>query len=68
MDSFDSVACKEMASMECVEPGWWHEENTCPSSPRKAGNPASVPLSGTCVEANCDCVEWFHQYALLNIN
>jgi hypothetical protein len=56
MDDFtSSIACREMAAAECVS--WHHEENTCP----QLGVHAAPPLSGTCEEANCDCVEWFHQ-------
>jgi len=66
--TFDSIICKEMSRLECVKPGWWHEENTCPApSPRKPGNPAAVPLKGTCTEPNCDCTEFFQQAALLMI-
>jgi len=60
-DFTSSTMCQEMASLQCVSPGWWHEENTCPSgAPFSAGSPASSPLPGTCNEANCDCVEFFH--------
>ena len=67
-ENFSSVICTQMAELECVQPGWWHPENTCPApNPRSAGNPASPPLQGTCAEANCDCVEFFHQAALIYI-
>jgi hypothetical protein len=60
MDSFtSSVACREMAAASCVT--WQHPENTCPN----AGTHTAPPLSGTCNEAGCDCVEWFHQVTLI---
>lgn len=65
-DFTSSIMCQEAAALQCVSPGWWHEENACPNgAPFSAGNPASSPLSGDCSEANCDCVEFFHQAALI---
>ena len=48
-DNFDySLVCREMASHQCVSPGWWNPENNCPNgAPFSPGNPANSPLSGT---------------------
>lgn len=32
VDDFTSTMCTEMARHECVQPGWWHEENECPNA------------------------------------
>lgn len=37
-DHTSSVVARETARLQCVSPGWWHEENKCPAdSPRSAG-------------------------------
>ena len=61
-DFTTSVSCREMARLECLSPGWWHEENTCPNgNPDPSGVAPSVPLAtGTCTGASCDCVEFFN--------
>ena len=60
MDDFtSSIACREMAAAECVY--WMHPENTCPNP----GSHSQPPLVGTCNDAGCDCVEWFHQVILI---
>ena len=59
MESWDSVACAEMARASCVT--WRHPENTCPSP----GSHTDPPLAGTCNDPGCDCVEWFHQVILV---
>ena len=58
-DSWTSTMCAEMAKAECVT--WHHPENTCPSM----GTNTPPPLQGTCNTPDCDCVEWFHQVALI---
>ena len=60
MDDFtSSIACREMAAAECVY--WMHPENTCPNP----GSHSQPPLIGTCNDAGCDCVEWYHQVVLI---
>jgi hypothetical protein len=44
---------------ECVY--WMHPENTCPNP----GSHSQPPLIGTCNNAGCDCVEWYHQVVLI---
>jgi hypothetical protein len=64
-DFTSSVSCREMAKLQCLKPGWWHEENVCPNgNPDPSGVAPSSPLSGTCNDAGCDCVEFFHQAVL----
>ena len=58
-DFTSSLMCREMASAECVN--WLHPENVC----QDVGTHEQPPLNGTCAEANCDCVEWFQQVALI---
>lgn len=72
LDDFtSSVACREAARLQCVQPGWWHPENKCPNgAPFSPGNPASSPLQpgdGDCTEANCDCAEYYRQAMTLNM-
>eukprot|EP00594_Rhizosolenia_setigera_P009205 CAMPEP_0178962456 /NCGR_PEP_ID=MMETSP0789-20121207/14377_1 /TAXON_ID=3005 /ORGANISM="Rhizosolenia setigera, Strain CCMP 1694" /LENGTH=261 /DNA_ID=CAMNT_0020646613 /DNA_START=446 /DNA_END=1231 /DNA_ORIENTATION=+ len=69
-DSFtSSVICRETASHQCTEPGWWHPENQCPDgAPFEPGNPADSPLEpgyGDCTDPSCDCDEFFRQAATL---
>jgi len=66
LDDFtSSVVCREAASLQCVQPGWWHPENKCPNgAPFLPGNPAASPLQrgdGDCTESNCDCSEYYRQ-------
>lgn len=36
---WDSLMCKETAKLQCMKPGWWHEENACPNgNPDKSGS------------------------------
>ena len=60
-DDFNSsVACRAMAAASCVT--WVHPENACPEE----GVHTPPPLAtGTCTYSSCDCVEWFHQVALI---
>mmetsp|Transcript_30552 Transcript_30552/g.36312 ORF Transcript_30552/g.36312 Transcript_30552/m.36312 type:complete len:346 (+) Transcript_30552:79-1116(+) len=66
-DSFeDSLICRETARLQCVRPGWWHPENTCPvGAPFSPGSSfVSSPLSpgaGDCTEPSCDCAEFYRQ-------
>jgi len=59
-DFTSSVAARECAAASCVT--WVHPENSCPGG---VGVHAQPPLPGTCNDAGCDCVEWFHQVALV---
>lgn len=44
-DHTSSIVAQEKSSLQCVQPGWWHPENTCPSgAPFVPGNPAQSPL------------------------
>mmetsp|Transcript_12984 Transcript_12984/g.15233 ORF Transcript_12984/g.15233 Transcript_12984/m.15233 type:complete len:431 (+) Transcript_12984:38-1330(+) len=65
----DSVVSRETARHQCVKPGWWHPENTCPEgAPFLPGNPASSPLqpgTGDCAASNCDVFEFYRQAATL---
>lgn len=54
-----SVLMRECSAQMCVN--WMHPENQCPTM----GVHANPPLQGTCNDPGCDCVEWFHQIALL---
>jgi len=54
-----SVLTRECARAMCVT--WHHPENICP----QLGVHTNPPLEGTCNDPGCDCVEWFHQVALL---
>lgn len=45
-----------MARLECLNPGWWHPENSCPDPP---GTHEEPPLSGGCNYPSCDCVEFY---------
>jgi len=67
VNDFTSTICKEMAALECVKPGWWHEENTCPNGERTTGNASPPPLAGTCNTANCDCVEFYQQAVTISV-
>lgn len=58
-DFTSSLMCREMARASCVH--WRHPENTC----HHPGTHEEPPLQGTCNDASCDCVEWFHQVALI---
>jgi hypothetical protein len=59
-DFTSSVAARECAAASCV---WWsHPENSCPQG---LGVHVPPPLDGTCNDPGCDCVEWFHQVALV---
>ena len=60
----ESLVCKEVARLQCTNPGWVHIENTCPCDDdyRAPGDPAPSPLHGTCNTNDCDCVE-FHRAA-----
>ena len=64
-DSWDSTMCTEVKRLECVNPGWWHPENTCPSGTWTADSAAPTPLEGTCNDPGCDCVEFFHQAVMI---
>ena len=70
-DFTSSVVGRETARLQCVKPGWWHPENSCPAgSPRAPGNPAQSPLSpgqGDCTYASCDCAEFYKQALFLAI-
>eukprot|EP00756_Hemistasia_phaeocysticola_P002903 Hpha_TRINITY_DN11954_c0_g1::TRINITY_DN11954_c0_g1_i2::g.20416::m.20416 len=66
IDFTSSVVARETARLQCVQPGWWHPENQCPSdSPRSPGNPAPSPLSagsqGDCTDPSCDIAEFYKQ-------
>jgi hypothetical protein len=58
-DFTSSIVCREMAAAECVY--WMHPENICPNP----GSHSQPPLVGTCNDAGCDCVEWYHQVILI---
>jgi len=67
-DFTSSVVSRETARLQCVEPGWFHHENECPSdSPRPPGDPASSPLEGTCNEPSCDVAEFYKMALFLAI-
>ena len=81
-DFSSSVACREMQRVACSNPGWMHPENKCPGATGSPGDysfppghtyrePGSAglrfPLVGGCSEADCDCVEFFHQAALVYV-
>jgi len=54
-----------MARLQCLKPGWYHNENKCPNgNPDVSGKAPSSPLKGTCETADCDCVEFFNQAIL----
>ena len=61
--STNSTLLKECYKATCV---WWqHPENNCPDktatdSTAKACT-AKWNCTGTCSQASCNCVEWFHQ-------
>jgi hypothetical protein len=64
-DFTSSVACREMAKLQCMKPGWHHPENTCPNgNPDRSGRPPKSPLKGTCTGAGCDCIEFVNQAVL----
>jgi len=56
VENWDSIICSEMARLECLNPGWWHPENSCPDPP---GTHEEPPLSGGCNYPSCDCVEFY---------
>ena len=58
-ESWTSTMCAEMARASCVT--WHHPENVCPN----VGTNTRPPLQGTCNDPGCDCVEWFHQVAMI---
>ncbi|QDZ22084.1 hypothetical protein HOP50_06g46250 [Chloropicon primus] len=61
-DFISSVMCREMAKQSCVT--WMHPENKCPDGfPAETATPP--PLTGSCADADCDCVEWYHQIAMM---
>lgn len=68
-DHYGSVVCREKSRLQCVKPGWWHEENVCPKgAPFKPGRPAKSPLragDGDCTDPKCDCHEFHRQAATL---
>lgn len=70
-DFTSSIICRETANLQCVKPGWWHEENKCPNgAPFSPGNPAKSPLKagdGDCTDANCDCAEYYRQAMTLHM-
>ena len=67
-DHSSSVIGRETARLQCISPGYFHPENTCPAdSPRKPGNPASSPLDGTCNYPNCDVAEFYKMVLFLAI-
>ena len=58
-----STLVKECEKATCV---WWqHFENNCPDMLATKGTQKKCTsvkeCTGTCKEANCNCVEWFHQ-------
>ena len=60
-----SLICREVARLQCTNPGYTHSDNTCPCDDdyhRAPGDPAPSPLHGTCNTDDCDCVE-FHRAA-----
>jgi len=61
-DFSSSVVCRELSKVVCCNPGWQHPENLCLGS--GCGSSVNLPLPGTCRQANCDCVEFYHQVAL----
>jgi hypothetical protein len=70
-DFTTSVMCREMARLQCLQPGWVHLENLCPNgNPDPSGVAPASPLQPKpdkgegCTGANCDCVEFFHQAVL----
>jgi len=69
MNDYTSIVCEEMARLQCVKPGWWHQENKCPAgAPFLPGNPAPSPLSpgdGDCTSVDCDCAEYYRQAVTL---
>jgi len=69
LDDFtSSIIGRETARLQCVKPGWFHPENQCPpDSPRQPGNPASLPLSGTCASPVCDISEFYKMALFLAI-
>ena len=67
-DHSSSIISRETARLQCVSPGYFHPENTCPAdSPREPGNPASSPLDGTCNDPNCDVAEFYKMVLFLAI-
>ena len=70
-DFTSSVVGRETARLQCVKPGWWHPENTCPAnSPRTPGDPAASPLGpgdGDCTDPDCDIAEFYKQALFLMI-
>jgi hypothetical protein len=69
-DFTTSVVCREAARLQCVEPGWWHPENQCPSGApfTTTPSPAKSPLQpgdGDCTKPSCDCAEFYRQAATL---
>jgi len=69
MDDFiSSVVGRELARLQCVQPGYFHPENICPEgAPFPPGNPASSPLPGTCNDPSCDIAEFYKMIVFLLI-
>ena len=68
--STNSTLLKECQKVTC---NWWqHPENNCPDKTATSSTAKACTVVekcyGTCKEASCNCVEWFHQVCNFNLD
>merc|ERR1712029_880966 len=66
--STNSTLLKECQKVTC---NWWqHPENNCPDKTATSSTAKACTVvekcAGTCKEASCNCVEWFHQVVVIS--
>lgn len=70
MDDFtSSVVGREMARLQCADPGWIHPENRCPGGPPRDpdNDPPLTSVPGTCNYPSCNIAEFYKMVLFLLI-